>query len=232
MRRTAIALLSGGLDSAVALRLAQRTHAIVLALTFDYGQRAAPREIEASRALCRACSVEYRAIALPWLAESTRTALVDRSHPLPSVAPAELEEGAAARAEAVWVPNRNGVFIAIAAALAEAKGCGAVVAGFNAEEAATFPDNSSSFVEATDRSLALSTRTGVRLLCPTVAMTKEEIARRAVDLEIDPGLLWPCYDGGERLCGRCESCARTIRAFRKIGAWELIRNRFAEGTFA
>lgn len=224
--KTAIALLSGGLDSAVALMLARRECNIALALTFDYGQRAAPREVEAARTLCRTLSVEHRVIALPWLAEETQTALVDRSHPLPSVAPADLEEGAAARAEEVWVPNRNGVFIAVAAALAEARGCGAVVAGFNAEEAATFPDNSASFVEATDRALALSTRAGVRLLCPTVAMTKEEIARRFVDLAIGPGLLWPCYDDGERLCGRCESCARTIRAFRRIGAWELIRSRF------
>lgn len=227
-RAHAIALLSGGLDSSVAAALARHELEVVLALTFDYGQRAGARERASAAAFCRRHALEHRVLELPWLARATRTALVDRSLPIPEVAPASLEEGAAERAAAVWVPNRNGLFVAIAAAIAEGEGMGAIIAGFNAEEAATFPDNGQPFIDATNRALALSTRNAVQLLAPTGGMMKTNIARRFVDLALDPDDLWCCYEGGERMCGRCESCARTIRAFRAIGAFERIRHRFDE----
>lgn len=227
MTTTALTLLSGGLDSLVATALAMREHTVALAITFDYNQRAARRETAAAARFCASRGIAHETIALPWLGETTTTALVKRSARLPICTPETLENGSEARASAVWVPNRNGLFVAIAASIAEARGIGAIVAGFNAEEATTFPDNSAAFVDATNAALAQSTRSGVTLLAPTIAWTKEEIARRFVALDLDPASLWCCYDGGERLCGCCESCARAIRAFRRAGAWELVKRRFA-----
>lgn len=224
----ALVLLSGGLDSSVALAMGNATFDIALAVTFDYGQRAASREIEASRGICRTFAIEHRVIDLPWLAQATSTALVDRGEPLPHVSPEQLDVDADSRAAAVWVPNRNGVFIAIAAAIAESAGIDTVIAGFNAEEAAAFPDNGCAFVEATNAALLRSTRTGVRVESPTLALSKAAIARAFVDLSLDPAHLWCCYDGGAALCGRCESCARTIRAFRTIGRWDDVRRRFVD----
>lgn len=226
-KKGAISLLSGGLDSAVATHMAAREFRMALALTFDYGQRAAEREVAAARALCEGMGIEHRVIGLPWLADITATALVDRRKELPEVSPEALDRDAEKRAAAVWVPNRNGVFIAIAAAFAESIGAGAIVAGFNAEEAATFPDNSAAFVEAANAALGFSTSDGVRVMSPVLSMAKSEIAAQFVKCKLASGSFWCCYDGGEKLCGRCESCARTIRAFKGIGAWEAIRERFA-----
>ena len=226
MRPKAITLLSGGLDSTVATALARQESDIHLALTFDYGQRAAKREIEAARSMCRSMNIEHRAIELGWLSQITSTALVNRGKPLPETTPNTLEKDQAQRAQAVWVPNRNGLFVAIGAAFAESAGSQAVIAGFNAEEAASFPDNSESFVNAANALLESSTRSGVRLISPTLKMEKTQIAGLLIELKIDPANFWCCYEGGERLCGRCESCARTIRAFKQAGLWDHISGRF------
>jgi 7-cyano-7-deazaguanine synthase len=205
----AVALLSGGLDSAVAFAL--RARDTVLALTFDYGQRAARREIGAARAIARRYGVVHRAVALPWLRDVTRTALVSRGASLPSP---DLEDGAATRrsAAAVWVPNRNGAFINIAAAMAEGTGAGEVVVGFNKEEARTFPDNTRGFMRAATRALLWSTANGVRVSSPTSAWDKKRIVREGRRIGAPLDLIWPCYEGGRVWCRRCESCLRSLRA--------------------
>jgi 7-cyano-7-deazaguanine synthase len=209
---SAVALLSGGLDSTVACTLAIGTGGgVALALTFDYGQRAARREVEAARAIAAYLGVPHRTIALPFLGEITRTALVAGAIPHPSAADLDSPR-ARETAKAVWVPNRNGVLVNIAAAFAESLGAERVVVGFNREEAATFPDNSEGFAAAATAALAFSTLSKVRLDAPTGAMTKREIVRagRAAGAPLD--LIWSCYEGGERPCGACESCLRQARA--------------------
>lgn len=221
-----VVLLSGGLDSAVAFKRALDDTEVALCLTFDYRQRAAEREIAAARAMCSRFGAAHRVIGLKWLGELTSTALVDTSRDLPEPAPDGLDDRQAAResAAAVWVPNRNGVFIAIAAAFAESIDAGAVVAGFNAEEAATFPDNSADFVAATNAALARSTQNRVRMICYTQHLTKAEIAALGRDIEAPIDLSWPCYREGPELCGCCESCRRFERALRASGNWEWYRS--------
>jgi 7-cyano-7-deazaguanine synthase len=223
----AITLLSGGLDSVVATTLAVRKYDVVCALMFDYGQRACAREIDAARRLCKELNIEHRIIEIPWLAAWTKTALVDEKAQIPAALPADLDTGAEKRAKAVWVPNRNGVFVSIAASLAESVGAETIIAGFNVEEGRTFPDNSAKFVKAANAALALSTLKRVNLDSPTLHMTKAQIAKEFISLELPPDLFWCCYDGGKKMCGHCESCARTIRAFKEIGRWETIAHRFA-----
>jgi 7-cyano-7-deazaguanine synthase len=222
---TSVVLLSGGLDSAVALMRALDDGTVALCLTFDYRQRAAEREIAAARAMCERFGVEHRAIRLDWLGELTATALVDQSHDLPEPGESALDDAAAAResAAAVWVPNRNGVFIAIAAAFAESSGAGVVAAGFNAEEAATFPDNSADFVADTNAALARSTRNRVRVVSYTQGLNKAEIVTLGREIGAPIELAWPCYREGPDLCGRCESCRRFERALRASGSWEWYR---------
>jgi 7-cyano-7-deazaguanine synthase len=201
-----VAILSGGLDSTVSLAAAVREMDVTLALTFDYGQRAARREREASARIARRYGIPHRVVRIPWLAPLTRTALVNRRARLP-------REGMSARsARAVWVPNRNGVFIEIAAAHAESRGARRLVTGFNREEAATFPDNSPGYVRAVNRALSFSTANGVRVVSFTAGLDKRGIARLGRRLGAPLDLIWPCYEGGRRWCGTCESCRRCLRA--------------------
>lgn len=208
-------ILSGGLDSTVSSYLAKKKTRPVLALTFDYGQRAARREIKASREIARRLNVAHRVIQIPWLAPITRTALVNKHRPLPSPSLGELasRKQSLKNARRVWVPNRNGIFLNIGAAFAEALGAGLLVTGFNAEEAATFPDNGPSFVRAADVFFHCSTLNGVKVTSPTLHMNKREIVAKGKKLNIPFEAIWYCYEGGKQNCGRCESCLRFRRAY-------------------
>jgi 7-cyano-7-deazaguanine synthase len=212
---TAVALLSGGLDSGVAAALwREQGQTLALCLTADYGQRAAAAECAAAERLATRWQTPWRRVDLPWLAAAARhqgSALVDSGRPLPQ---GTLEvPGDARSAAAVWVPARNVVLVAVAAAFAESLDAEAVLGGFNREEAATFPDNSAAFVAAAGSVLALGTRRGVRLESPTLAMDKREIAAAARRLGLDRADFWSCYAAGPSPCGRCESCLRSERAF-------------------
>lgn len=217
-RLKSIVLLSGGLDSTVAFKKAVDDTDVILALTFDYGQRAAVREIAAAAAIAGRFDIEHKAVMLPWLKEITKTALVAKREKLPVLKPGELDSEikTVESAKSVWVPNRNGIFINIAAAYCESMGAELIVAGFNAEEAITFPDNSSDFVDAINGSLGYSTLSYVKLISPTLRLDKRDVARLGVEIGAPLELLWSCYEGGDRMCGRCESCLRLKRGLAEV----------------
>lgn len=212
-------ILSGGLDSTVSSWMARKSSTPVLALTFDYGQRASLQEQEAARRVARHLGVDHKVLSLPWLKEIAQTSLVDPQKALPLLKEKDLDDVAACResAQAVWVPNRNGLFLNIAACYAESLDADQLVTGFNAEEGVTFPDNSGPFVRAADEFFWYSTWKKVRVFCPVIGMTKVDIARKAKELGVPLQDLWFCYEGGERPCRRCESCLRDFRALREAG---------------
>jgi 7-cyano-7-deazaguanine synthase len=213
---SSIVLLSGGLDSAVSLKCALDAGPVALALTFNYGQKAAAREIAAARAMCGHFQITHRDIPLPWLAEITRTALVAANQEVPRYEESDLDRPEVT-ADAVWVPNRNGVFVNIAAAMAEAEGCDEIVAGFNAEEAARFPDNTRAYVDAANEALRWSTRAHPRVVCYTQDLTKREIVELGRRIGAPLELVWSCYLGGPKPCGACDPCRRLQRAYREAG---------------
>jgi 7-cyano-7-deazaguanine synthase len=213
-----VVLLSGGLDSAANLAFAVARDIVLLALHIDYGQRAAIPEWNAARALAEYYGVKLERVELPWLGALGGSSLTDRSHAVPELRTGELDTLAKTRetARAVWVPNRNGVFLNVAAAYAERLRAKRIVVGFNREEAATFPDNSEAFLDQVSRAFAFSTMTGVEAYCYTTAMDKTEICR-ALKTLVRPfphHLIWSCYHAGAEPCRRCESCGRHDRALR------------------
>ena len=229
-REKSVVLLSGGLDSVVSLACAVEESSVCFALTFDYGQKSARKEIQAAQDCCRSLAVSHRIIRLDWLEEITKTALVKAGVEIPLVSENDLEDTGGTLRESmkhVWVPNRNGLFINIAAGFAESLEASLIVTGFNGEEAATFPDNSPQFVEAVNRSLRLSTLGSVRVVSYTQHLTKSEIVRLGLGKKAPVRLIYSCYLGEELMCGRCESCVRVKRAFRSTGNWELIRDKFS-----
>jgi len=211
-----VILLSGGLDSSANLAIESEKSRNILALTLDYGQRSALREIEASQKLAAYFGARHEVVPLRWLGELGGSSLTQESIRIPEPETADLDNAEKSResARAVWVPNRNGVFVNVAGAWAEALGARRVLAGFNREEAETFPDNSSEFMKQVNRGFGYSIRSEVRLKSHTVEMTKKEIvaAIRLLERPFPFEMLWSCYRGGEGPCKICESCRRLTRA--------------------
>ena len=214
----AISLLSGGLDSVVATWLAAREMDLALAITCDYGQRAAEREIWAASQVAAALGVPHQVVPLPWVAEIAGDALTSHERPLPKLSAEQLDSEAAKQsAAAVWVPNRNGLLLAVAGVYADALGCEAIIVGFNAEEAATFSDNTDSYARAATVAFAYSTRVRCKVTSPTVSMTKQQIVEAGKTAGAPLDLCWSCYEAGPAQCGACESCLRSRRAFEAAG---------------
>lgn len=214
----AIVLLSAGLDSTYNLLKAHQTFLVSLVLTIDYGQKAAPREIEASRRLAAHFQLPHKVLTLPWFSEFTSTSLVG-SEDVPSGQQIQIDslERSKQTAKSVWVPNRNGIFLNIAAGFAEGLGAEFVIPGFNLEEAETFPDNSAEFLKALDQSWSFSTASNVRSYCFSSSMSKTQIVADGIKLGLPFAKVWPCYLSGKTWCGRCESCLRFRRAIEANG---------------
>lgn len=210
--KRSVVLLSSGLDSSVNFLMALRKTEVVLALTFDYGQRAAPQEISYSRELCRSHEIRHEVVELPWLKALTKTSLVNRSQSVPTHVPLGDLEKTHQSAQAVWVPNRNGVFLNIAASFAESLGANLVIPGFNKEEATTFPDNSDDFMDAASAAFFYSTANHVEVMGFTSHMDKSEIVHLGQELGLNFNRVWSCYFGDQQPCGVCESCLRFQKA--------------------
>ncbi len=210
-KNTFVALLSGGLDSVVALAAAAQKARPALALTFDYGQPAARREAGAAAKIAEHYGCEQRMIELDWYRELLPAAFSGGDEAVP-----DPETPGEESAAAVWVPGRNLAMISITAAWAEKLGAREVVCGFNAEEAATFPDNSADFVKATNRALEFSSNGGVKLSAPLAGLDKAGIVQLGRELDAPLELAWSCYRGGLKPCGKCESCQRREAAEKAL----------------
>jgi len=226
-KKKAIVLLSGGLDSVACFYWAIEEADVKLCLTLDYGQKASKREIDASVRLCDDFNIPHRVIEIPWFTSFQNNALVG-SQSLPHLDENELDdfEQTKKTAAKVWVPNRNGVFINVAASLADHEDVDWIVIGFNKEEATTFPDNSKGFLDATNQSLQYSTKNQVELKAPMIDRDKTQIVKWMLEKAHDLSKIWSCYEGGGRMCGECESCARLRRALKQAEALDLLEELF------
>ena len=215
----AVILLSGGLDSALNLALSAKEGRAKMALTMRYGQRAQEREISAARALAKHYGVEWKEVDISWLGQVNPTGLTRAHQTLPHLEMHELDkmEVADSSMRAVWVANRNGVFLNIAAAFAEAIGENEVIVGFNREEAATFPDNSAAYMQAMNLAFSFSTLNKVQVKSHTTSWDKIEILSQSLKVELPLNLVWSCYEGSTERCWLCESCKRSERALLAAG---------------
>ena len=139
MKKKSIVLLSSGLDSTVNLAVAREKTEVALALTFDYGQRASQMELQSSQKICRHYKIPWQAIEIKWLKNLGESSLTKTSRAVPVGSSVSIDDMKTSKksAESVWIPNRNGIFLNIAAAFAESMKAEFIIPGFNAEEAKT-----------------------------------------------------------------------------------------------
>jgi 7-cyano-7-deazaguanine synthase len=218
MNNKSIILLSGGLDSFVSLALSKEEYNITLAITFDYGQRAMSKEIDASKAIAKFYNIEHKVISIPWLADITDTSLVNTKNSLPVLDITELdnEELTNQSAKNVWVPNRNGLFLNIAACFADSQDFLHIIFGANKEEGTTFPDNTQDFIDRINESFNYSTLKKPKVFAPLINNDKIEIVKIGLEKKIPFNLVRSCYTNNEKHCGKCESCLRLKRAIENL----------------
>ncbi|MFQ6537631.1 MULTISPECIES: 7-cyano-7-deazaguanine synthase QueC [Aphanothece] len=216
---TAVALLSGGLDSATAAALAIEAGYRVIGLSFDYGQRHR-RELDAAAAIASALRLpEHHTLAVN-LAAWGGSALTDAAIAVPTTG---VEEGVI---PPTYVPGRNTVFIALGLSLAEARGAARLVLGVNAIDYSGYPDCRPDYLEAFQQLADLATRAGregrgARLWAPLVHWSKTQIVEEALRLGVPIATTWSCYSGGARPCGHCDSCRIRDAALRAAGRPDL-----------
>lgn len=224
MKNNAILLLSGGLDSVVSLAFLKDTYSDILALTFNYGQKSFLAEKKASEKIAKFYNIKHEVIDLDWLSKISTSAL-NTDNDVPNLAKSDLNSIAVTQnsVKSVWVPNRNGLFVNIAACYAESFGYDSIIIGANKEEAATFKDNSIDFINAINNSLKNSTNSTVKLVAPLVELSKIDIIKKAIELNVPFEFIHSCYISNEKHCGKCESCLRLLRALEENQALDLIK---------
>jgi 7-cyano-7-deazaguanine synthase len=211
----AVVLLSGGLDSMVAAGLARSAGFRLNALTIDYNQRHR-RELAAAVAVAESLDV-FRHIVLPLdlrtFGGSALTAEID----VP-------KDGVGEGIPITYVPARNLVFLSLTLAWAEVIGARDIFIGVNALDYSGYPDCRPEFIEGFQTVANLATKAGsdgirFRIHAPLQNLGKDEIAREAQRLGLDPGLTWSCYDPTEDglACGLCDSCRLRLEGFRRAG---------------
>ena len=213
--KKAVILLSGGLDSATVLAMAQNQGYECYALSMDYGQRHASELAAAKRvaAMIGVKSHKVMPIALDLFGGS---ALTDVDIEVPE----EQEEGI----PVTYVPARNTIFLSLALGWAEALQARDIFVGVNAVDYSGYPDCRPAFVEAFENLANLATKAGVEgdhfsIHAPLIQMTKAEIIRQGTALGVDYGKTTSCYQADEqgRACGRCDSCRLRAQGFSEAG---------------
>ncbi|MEQ9365539.1 MAG: 7-cyano-7-deazaguanine synthase QueC [Leptospirales bacterium] len=216
MKRRAIVLLSGGLDSVTTMAIARAEGFHVHALSFDYGQRHAIELVLARRAATAAGADHIVARLDPVLFGGT--ALVGEELAVPT--DREIDDSI----PVTYVPARNILFLSHALALAESKDARDVYIGVNVLDYSGYPDCRPEFLAAFESMAKLGMKTGVegspvKILAPLVAMTKSEIIRRGLELGVDYAMTSSCYqpDAEGRPCMLCDSCVLRARGFAGVG---------------
>lgn len=226
MDKTAIVLLSGGLDSATVLAIARSGGFACRALSFDYGQRHAA-ELRAADAVARAGACVEHVVAKIDLRVFGGSALTSDSPVPKDRAPLEMGAGI----PATYVPARNTIFLSFALAFAEVRNARDIFIGVNALDYSGYPDCRPEYIEAFQRMANLATRAGVegsapvRIHTPLIAMSKAQIVQAAARLGVDLSLTHSCYDpSAEGLaCGRCDSCLLRKKGFAEAGVADCTR---------
>lgn len=196
-----IILLSGGLDSFVSLAIAKKEYNIQKAITFNYGQKAFQKELEASKKICDYFKIEHQVIELDWLSN-----IINKDE--------------------IWVPNRNALFLNIAGSFAEAKNFTHIIFGANAQEAENFSDNTEEFVSKINKVFEFSTKTCPKVHAPLLKLNKQETVKIALDLNLPLNLVYSCYEGDEKNCGKCPSCMLLKEALLKNSDNYFIKSLF------
>ena len=214
--KKAVVLFSGGLDSLTALYLAKSQGFEVYAMSFDYGQRH-DKELQVAQKAAKACNVaEHKVVSLNMNAWGG-SALTDESLEVPEY------KGESADIPVTYVPARNMIFLSVAASYAEAIGAQDLFIGVSQVDYSGYVDCRQEFIESMEATINKGTVCGaeegkpIKIHAPFMHKTKAQEIQIGMELGVDYGLSWTCYNGFDKACGTCDSCVLRLKAFEEAG---------------
>ena len=219
MKKKAICIISGGMDSALSAKLAQLEGYDIIALHFNYGQRTQKRELKAFREIANYLDVKKSyEIDLDFFKTIGASALTDMSLDIPT-------DGIGEGIPITYVPFRNGIFLSIASSIAEKHGADAIFIGVVEEDSSGYPDCRDSYIVAMERAINLGTKdeTDIKIKMPLVHLKKSQIVKKALELGVPLELTWSCYQSEDLACGVCDSCRLRLKGFREANSRDLIK---------
>jgi 7-cyano-7-deazaguanine synthase len=227
-RASAVCLLSGGLDSATCLAIAQSEGFECHCLSFDYGQRHRV-ELDAAAEVVKSLRAKEHRLAKIDLRVFGHSALTDDIDVPKGRAGSEM----AKEVPVTYVPARNTIFLSFAIAFAEVLQAGDIFIGVNAIDYSGYPDCRPEYIAAFENMANLATKAGVEgrtkltIHTPLAQMTKADIVRKAVELGVDLSITHSCYDPDAqgRACGECDSCVLRKKGFAEAGISDPVRYR-------
>ncbi len=205
------------MDSAVCAALAVQKYGAesVATLHISYGQRTEAREQTSFLGICERLGIDKRLIVrTPFFRAIGGSALTDQQIAVPD-APPEI----GAHIPVTYVPFRNAHFLSAAVSWAEVLGAERIYIGAVQQDSSGYPDCRPEFYRAFNQVIRAGTKEGrIQIETPLIALRKQEIVMRGLELGAPFDLTWSCYSREDQACGTCDSCVLRLRAFAAAGA--------------
>ena len=207
--KDSIIIVSGGLDSITLLYDKQET--IELAISFDYGQNHAEKEIPFAAYHCNKLGISHIVIPLKFMQSYFKSSLIEGSDKIPDGHYAE------DNMKSTVVPFRNGIMLSIAVGIAESHNLNRIYIANHGGDHTIYPDCRPEFISSMNRAATTGTFNNTCSEAAYTNMSKADIVRRGLSLGIDYSKTWSCYKNGEHQCGKCGTCVERREAFKVVG---------------
>ncbi|OQY40448.1 MAG: 7-cyano-7-deazaguanine synthase QueC [Spirochaetaceae bacterium 4572_7] len=211
--KKALCVMSGGMDSTLSAYMMKNDGYEIIAVHFNYDQRTQTKELECFNSICNDLNVKEKYILdLDFFKQLGASALTDKSIDVPI---GGVEKGV----PITYVPFRNGIFLSMAAAIAEKEGAEVISIGVVEEDSSGYPDCRESYIRSMQDSINLGTKdeTNIEIKMPLVHLQKSQIVQESLKLDVPLHLTWSCYKNEDRACGVCDSCRLRLNGFSLAG---------------
>jgi len=229
MVQNAVCLVSGGLDSCVSTFIAKNKGYDIYALSFNYGQRH-KKEIECAKDILSEVKTKDHIVFNLDLRMFGKSSLVDDSLNIPKNYNLE---NIGKNIPSTYVPARNTIFLSIALAYAETVDANAIFIGATSQDYSGYPDCRPEYIKSYQKMADLATKRGIEgksiiIEAPLLYLTKAEIIKKGLDLQVPFKKTWSCYKGDKKACGRCDSCLLRLKGFKEAGYHDPIKYNIVE----
>ncbi|MDQ7045865.1 MAG: 7-cyano-7-deazaguanine synthase QueC [Sulfurimonas sp.] len=208
--KKAVCVMSGGMDSTLSASMMKKDGYEIIAVHFNYAQRTQDKELECFHRICDNLKIVKKYVLdLDFFKQLGASALTDKSIDVPITG---IEEGV----PITYVPFRNGIFLSMAAAIAEKEGASAISIGVVEEDSSGYPDCRASYIKSMQESINLGTKdtTNITIHMPLVSLQKSQIVQKSLELAVPLELTWSCYKNEDKACGICDSCRLRLNGFK------------------